>query len=388
MKKLVLILSFLLVTSCGESQISISDDGDVVNDTADEILDDDFVQCDEDEIDQTIEMDSNASPIDEDEDESVLTDEDSEYDSDTSEVDEYMDEDIDEIPEETFTTCGSYKPVQDVGAVTAKELNEISGIIFSRKNKDVIWTHNDSGGNAYIYAFNKAGDLLGKILLQDLTPNDWEDIAIGPCEIGGSEECIFVADTGDNSDAKQEVGLVRFKEPQLDGINTFSDIIITDYDYYRFTYEDRPHDCESFIVHPDGNRYLFSKEREERDTHIYKFPSEKDGDLYIAKKVGTLSLKNGLIANLNLATAADIHPDGSRILIRTYSDIFEFRVNPDNDFITELLASERINLVAGSIISEQQGEAISYNPFTGSIFHIGENPGQITNPPVFELSCN
>ena len=42
----------------------------------------------------------------------------------------------------------------DLGLIEHDTVNEASGIAASRKNSGVLWTHNDSGGSACVYALN------------------------------------------------------------------------------------------------------------------------------------------------------------------------------------------------------------------------------------------
>ena len=69
---------------------------------------------------------------------------------------------------------------QNWGEIEFNKITEASGLIASSKNKDVFWTHNDSGGENKIYAFNPTGKHLGSYLLKNCIARDWEDIAIGP----------------------------------------------------------------------------------------------------------------------------------------------------------------------------------------------------------------
>src|SRR5438309_1605081 len=64
------------------------------------------------------------------------------------------------------------------GIVNIAGLTEASGVAASRNNPGVLWTHNDSGHPAQIYALDTQGRLLGTYAVPGNTDN--EDIAIGP----------------------------------------------------------------------------------------------------------------------------------------------------------------------------------------------------------------
>lgn len=50
------------------------------------------------------------------------------------------------------------------------------------------------------------------------TLNDWEDIAVGPCEAGGQRSCIYILDDGDR-DGQAERTIYKIPEPEslMDG---------------------------------------------------------------------------------------------------------------------------------------------------------------------------
>ena len=60
------------------------------------------------------------------------------------------------------------------------EMDETSGLVVSAKNPDTLWTNNDSGDSARVFAISPTGALRGIYPLDGATALDWEDIAIGP----------------------------------------------------------------------------------------------------------------------------------------------------------------------------------------------------------------
>src|SRR6187399_863576 len=54
-----------------------------------------------------------------------------------------------------------YDPPVVVGTIRSEDITESSGIAASRCQRDVLWTHNDSGDDAFIYAVSPKGDTLG-----------------------------------------------------------------------------------------------------------------------------------------------------------------------------------------------------------------------------------
>jgi hypothetical protein len=66
-----------------------------------------------------------------------------------------------------------------IGTVESSLINESSGIAASRENSDVLWTHNDAGDSARVFAMNTEGAHLGIYYLSVAGATDWEDMAIG-----------------------------------------------------------------------------------------------------------------------------------------------------------------------------------------------------------------
>ena len=100
-----------------------------------------------------------------------------------------------------------------VGDVTEIELQEISGIIASRKNHDVLWVHED-GPQTSVVAINTSGRLLGTLTLTGVQTVDWEDIAIGPGPVAGVDY-LYIADIGDNLAERSSITIYRVPEPAM-----------------------------------------------------------------------------------------------------------------------------------------------------------------------------
>src|SRR2546426_6138443 len=89
---------------------------------------------------------------------------------------------------------------------------ESSGIAASRAHPGVLWTHNDSGDDAYVYATDLAGADRGFVRIRGARAVDWEDIALGPCPTRRAA-CLYIADTGDNEMARKSVVIYAVAEP-------------------------------------------------------------------------------------------------------------------------------------------------------------------------------
>ena len=84
-----------------------------------------------------------------------------------------------------------------IAMIVAKEIPESSGLVKSRAYPNVYWTHNDSGGEARLYALksNDKEELKVVKTLNLLSVNniDWEDVCID------QRDFLYVSDAGNNN---------------------------------------------------------------------------------------------------------------------------------------------------------------------------------------------
>src|SRR5215208_5297797 len=65
-----------------------------------------------------------------------------------------------------------------IGKMQHTRLTESSGIVVSRRNPEIFWTHNDGGGKRQVlYAMKRTGEPLAEFRVTGAVLEDWEDIA-------------------------------------------------------------------------------------------------------------------------------------------------------------------------------------------------------------------
>src|SRR5437867_2159366 len=98
-----------------------------------------------------------------------------------------------------------YGPPTVTGNIKSKDITESSGLAASRCQNNVLWTQNDSGDDAFIFAINVSGDNLGTWRVPNAQNIDWEDITAYKDKSG---KCyIYIGEIGDNK-AKRNVHAV------------------------------------------------------------------------------------------------------------------------------------------------------------------------------------
>jgi len=134
----------------------------------------------------------------------------------------------------------------------------------------VIWTFNDSDGEAALFAVDVCdGSLIRKTIIRNAVNVDWEDIT-------EDETHIFVADVGNNYASRDTLTIYRILRNQILSGDTevLHDGIIT----VSFTGEVlrtksglSSHDCEALLAFGDS-LYLFSKDWVGATTSVYVLP--------------------------------------------------------------------------------------------------------------------
>lgn len=213
-------------------------------------------------------------------------------------------------------------------------IRESSGLA-SSSTPGIVFTHNDSGDAARFFAVGEDGRTRTVYTLPDTQARDWEDMARGPDEDGRSS--LWLGDIGDNN-ARRDNGLLvhRVGEPRPTGRERVTTEPPTS---FRLRYEDGPGDAEALLVHPRTGRLYVVTKPLAGPAKVYAAPERLDPHWPNAlslvaeipfKMTGTEGGPGiGSFAQL-VVTAGDISPDGSRVALRTYTDLYEWTVEGDD----------------------------------------------------------
>lgn len=176
-------------------------------------------------------------------------------------------------------------------------IEESSGLLFF---KGLLWSHNDSGGEAELYGIDTLdGKIKSTILVTNAKNTDWEDIA-------QDEQAIYIADFGNNAGARKDLVIYRIDKKLITGQYKQS----VEAEMIRFVYPEQRNfnvrwkkhnfDCEALIA-GDTSLYLFTKNWDNARTDLYALP-KKAGD-YAAQHLGSYD-SQGVVtgADLNAET--------------------------------------------------------------------------------------
>jgi hypothetical protein len=264
------------------------------------------------------------------------------------------------------------------GRIESGEITESSGLAASRCQRDVFWTHNDSGNKAFIFAINSKGKKLATFSVTGAENKDWEGMAAFKNAKGAC--FLYVGDIGNNERVKSEFKIYRFREPQVSESSVNSskkNPLPTDAaEVIKFSYPDYRHDAETLMVHPKtGDIYILSK-RLTGAAAVYKLPGdfdlEKTNRLEKITDFSVPALPDGLL------TSGDISPDGRRVVICDYFGAYEI-VLPENEKNFDEIWRQKPQII--ELGEREQGEAVCYSSDGNAIFATSEN----RNSPVIQV---
>ncbi len=258
----------------------------------------------------------------------------------------------DVIIQASLPACPTFGAPVSRGSITSSVLTEISGLVASRVDADLLWVNNDSGDGPRIYALNARGSIRAGYELAGAQAVDWEDIAIGPGPVEGTQY-IYVGDIGDN-DAQSDIAPVyRIVEPTNVPAPTASPTLIRvrNVDTVVLSYGGgRAFNAETMMVDPrNGDLYVVTKSTTGRSLVFRANAPIAAGARIQMDEIGAVEVRGE-------ATGGDISTTGE-IIIRTYEAAFLWR-RPEGMSVADALA-ESPCLVR--LANEQQGEAISFS---------------------------
>lgn len=250
-----------------------------------------------------------------------------------------------------------YDEAKTVGKLNSPYVRESSGLGTSRDAEPFLWTHNDSGNKAQIYAFDFTGQHLATLPINGARCVDWEDMATFRWR---DKPYILLGDMGDNRGVRKECQLYLIHDTARKGDSFAKELSIER--TIRFVYEDGPHDCEGLGFDEATESFLLVSKSWGAFCDVYQFamPAADDDGVQTAKPIARLKLAG--------FTSFDIAPDSSRAIGVTYGHAYEFSRRPDETW-SEAFARKPKEV---PLPPRKQGEGICYGADGKTIFTTSE----------------
>lgn len=257
--------------------------------------------------------------------------------------------------------CPKFLGGHKVGTIQSPLITEASGLAASRKNRGVLWIHND-GGPPCVYAITPEGKHLGTYNLEGARVHNWEDIAIGPGP-DPNVDYLYVGDIGDNNSKKKSITVYRVPEPRVDVNQPAANVTLSSVEAIELLYPDGPRDAETLMLDPlTKDIYIISKEGQSK---VYRAA-------YPQSTTAKTTLEYVAKLSWGTATGGDISPDGQMIIVRDYFAASLWRRSKD----APLWRAFEGNECSIPLIFEQQGEAICFDANGSGYFTTSEHKHQ------------
>jgi hypothetical protein len=278
---------------------------------------------------------------------------------------------------EQRTTKASERKAVKLADLKDERIDESSGLGASRRYPGYFWTHNDSGDSERLFLVSRDGDTAGVVTLPKATNLDWEDMAVA----GTAESSwVYVADIGDNLSGRPAIAVYRFREPEFSNISgqtsgalpipngTTAPVLNAPTalnkdapqqevasEQITLFYPDGPHDAETLLATPDGHLLLVTKNQ--RGSAVYVTPKPfANGERQTLKKRGPLQF-DAVSLFSRLLTGGDLSPDGTRLVLRTYTHAHEWQLTAPYSVDDKWWIRKAATFV---LPSTRQGESVAY----------------------------
>lgn len=260
---------------------------------------------------------------------------------------------------------------RNLSIVPDVRINEASGLAASRLHPGVLYTHNDSGDRARIFALDSEdGQTLAEYQILPANNHDWEDMAVGVCP-SETGSCIYIGDVGGNFGTTGSVkNIYVVKEPDvISGDGTLNLLAKVHYNWDVY-------DTETIMVDPSGNVILISKV-EGGHGQLGMIPSEAFNTSQEFPFLHSYNITSSLTLNIPETDnvdplGGDISPNGQEVVLRTHHKIYYWMVS-NGEYLTTLNNTEPTEVPQ---IDEPQGEAVAWDARGEGYYTLSEREKQ------------
>lgn len=243
-------------------------------------------------------------------------------------------------------------------------LVENSVAVTSVTQAGIVFGLNDSGHDPIVFAFDSTGVARGSWAVSGARNRDWEAAALGPCTGDSGRSCLYIGDVGDNDARRRSVTVYQVLEPTLTRGSSIAGGSVEIHARLEVRYPDRPHDVEAMYVAKDGTLFLITKRRlldragSPRPALIFRVsPGAWDTRGPVtATLADSLPVVPGSAPGRQVTDAA-LSSDGKWLAVRTYSEVFTFRIDQATGMPARETPPTSCTILG---LEERQGEGIGW----------------------------
>jgi hypothetical protein len=267
------------------------------------------------------------------------------------------------------TTASKAAAGQRLCDITDPLIDDISGLVAIENGYAVINDRGSQEQSSQIHLLN-ADCAVTTTLSAPQRPTDVEDLA------RTGDGTYWLADIGDNDSVRDSIVLRAFKPDDTSAID------------YVLRYPDGVHNSEAVLITDDRTPVIVTKSQD-GVAEIYittrRLTREPSAPLTL-RKAGELELeptgtpggaRDGNLDEANvLVTGGAVSHDGRRVALRTYTDVYEWRI-PAHASARRIAAVIVSNTPDRTPVpGEAQGEAIAYNTDDTRLLTLSEGTGK------------
>lgn len=166
------------------------------------------------------------------------------------------------------------------------------------------YSFGDNGNAATLYQIDGTGRVTAKVAI-DAKNKDWESLTRDP------QGTYFIGDCGNNNSDRRDLRILRVNPANPQQVGKI-DFTYPDQTEFPPKKKQRNFDCEATVWH-EGQIWLFTKDQEERASHVYTVP-DRPGT-HTARRVTSLAIPGQV-------TDAAMSPSGRRLVLLGRSELF------------------------------------------------------------------
>lgn len=267
------------------------------------------------------------------------------------------------------------------------ELFEVSGIARSGRRDDLLWMHNDRGGDGHLFAVGTDGRVRARVAIEGVTIVDSEDIALAACPDDAATPCLWLADIGTNNGKRTEVAVLAIPEPVVADGEVPAELTASPTAVYRLAYPKGEPNSEALAVQADGGAFYLFEKTGDSVAEVFAPPTPLRADalstMVVRARFEAPSVGAG--EDANKITAADLHPSGQRLLLQVYSGTFEYRFAAGQAI--EDIAAVEPTRAAAVPLGADQAEAVGYDASGTGFWMVSEDPHADGRQPLYHHAC-
>ena len=257
-----------------------------------------------------------------------------------------------------------YDRPRELGRLGNTDIKQSAGLALSIENENLLWSHNRAGDLPRFFGFNMQGTHVVEYRV-DAKLIDLQDM----CTYRSDRQAtLLLADVGDVELKRKSYALHLLREPRMTRAPKFGKIdTIKPQTTLEFNYEDGPQHCQAVAADardPRAVKFILISRTDSGTCHVYEMPlpGSRDKPPFVARLIAKLTIP--------AVTSLDISPDGTRAMVLTYGDAYEFTRDSNEKWADAFGKKGRVL----EMPIRHKGEAICFGKDGKLLYPIADGP--------------